>query len=201
MRAFSAILALPILLFAGCITAVSPEKAASVDLAKTGLVLATLTRTGNADDVKRVLVEFYLRPTVGRGDFLKEPVINSTKDLWLIEVPLGHYRIADWFLGAGTMRRESAEQGFEFDVLPGEITYIGHFEVAVARAKNTFGMRVIPQAAPALKDDYASTLVAFRERFPRLSSTVVRNAAPPQFSWGITDSRLVPVYIPVPATK
>jgi hypothetical protein len=201
MKAFPIILVVVISGFAGCITAVSPEKAASVDLNKTGLVLASLTRTGSPSDVKRVSVEFYLRPTVGHGDFLKELVINDSNDLWLIEVPLGRYRINDWLLAAGPVRRESAERGYEFDVLPGEITYIGHFEVAVTRAKNMLGMRVIPQAIPALKDDYASTLVAFRRRFPRLSSTVVRNAAPSQFSWGMTDSRMVPIYIPVSVTK
>jgi hypothetical protein len=201
MKAAAAVHLALIFVLGGCVTAVSPEKAASVDLTKRGLVLASLTRNGEADDAKKVTVEFYLRPTAGSGDFLKELVINSSKDLWLIEVPLGHYRIADWFLSAGTMRRESAEQGFEFDVLPGQITYIGLFEVAVTRVKNAFGLRVIPQAVTTLKDDYANTMIAFRQKFPELSATVVRNVAPPKFTWSVKDSRPIPIYIPVPVTK
>jgi hypothetical protein len=185
----------------GCTTAVTPEKAANVDLQKTGLVLATISRSGEAEDVKKVLIEFYLRPYDGEGNPLKELVINSWEPMWLIEVPLGRYEITDWFLSAGTMRRESAEKGFEFEVRPGQITYIGHFDVAVARAKNFFGLRVIPEAIPALRDDYERTLVAFRKQYPALADKKVHNVAPQRFIWGATDSKTIPVNIPVPIIK
>ncbi len=201
MKPFTAILTLSVLLLTGCITAVNPETAASVDLTKTGLVLASMRLSGEADDVKKVAVEFYLRPLEGRGSFMKELVINSSRDLWLIEVPLGSYRIGDWFLGAGTMRRESGEHSFEFDVRPGEITYIGLFDVAVEREKNTFGLRVIPLASPVLRDDYIHTVSAFKEKFPSLSGTPIRNASPAKFDWGTPDSMAVPIYIPVQNTK
>lgn len=190
-----------ILVFAGCITAVSPEKASTVNLQQTGLVLATLARRGDADDVKNVTVEFYLRPVEGRGNLLKDLVINTSRELWLIEVPFGRYRISDWFLSGGTLRDERAKQGFEFDVLPGQVTYIGHFDVAVDRVRNTFGLRVIPQAVPVITDDYNNAVAAFQRQFPALSKAAVRNAAPPRFSWEDPESKATPIYMPVPVAK
>lgn len=190
-----------ILLSAGCVTAISPEKAGNIDPAKTGLVLATLKTVGEAEDVKKVTIEFYVRPTEGRGSMLKDLVMDSSKDLWLIEVPPGHYQISDWFLNGGTLRRETAEQRFEFEVRSGEITYIGNFEVQVKRGKNTFGLRVIPLAIPTLGDDYAGGMAAFRERYPALATTAVRNAAPAMFLWTTSESKPIPLQVPPSVLK
>ncbi len=187
------------LLLGGCITAVTPDNVAKIDLSKSGLVLASISRSGDPDDSQNVTIEFYLRSNEHRENFFKTLVINSSRDLWLIEVPLGHYSISDWYLGSGAMRHEYSDTSFEFDVLPEEVTYIGHFDVQVWRAKNTFGLKVIPQALPILRDDFEVAYERFRREYPTMAETSVRNAAPGMFTWGATESITVPIHVPVPS--
>jgi hypothetical protein len=190
-----------LLLLTGCITAVSPEKAAAVDLQKSGLVLATIARRGTADDAAKVTVEFYLRPVDGRGSVLKDNVVNSYREMWLLEIPFGRYKIEDWYMAAGTERRASAPHPFEFEVRPGEVTYIGHFEVEVARFPNTFGLRVIPAATPSLVDRSTEDEAAFRAAFPQLKSVPLRNAAPRLFLWLDPTESVQPLRLPPNVTK
>lgn len=180
-----------LLLAGGCVTAVSPETAAKLNIKETGLVLATTESIGSEKDVKRVVFEFYVRPT-DPGRRLSVYYISSGKPMWLLEIPPGKYRIDDWFLGSGTARSVSAAEGFEFEVKPGEVTYIGHFKFSVHLAKNMLGMRVIPQGLPVLENSYEVALKQFRKDYPSLVDVAVRNSAPPQtFLWGETDESAV----------
>lgn len=195
------IVALVLLFLAGCITEVSPEKANKLDLQKTGLVLATTEATGLAKDVKHVLYDFYIRP-IDPDRRYSTYYVSSGKAMWLLEIPPGRYRIDDWFLGSGTSRAFSASTGFEFDVRPGEVTYIGHFKISVSQAKNMLGLRVIPQGQPVLENQYSKAEKLFRNSYPSLNATVVRDAAPREtFSWEISDEQPVNLGMPPPVIK
>lgn len=183
MKTISGILILVALAISGCSTAVSPQKATRIDVAKTGLILATLERTGPGD-TKYASIEFPFRPVDGRENPFKNPAVSSSKKLWLVEVPPGRYRIADWYLAAGSPRVEIAEQPFEFEVRPGQVTYIGRLEVAVVTMYNDVGIQMSSWVQPVLENHYARAVAEFRRQYPALDSVPVFNAAPAElFAW------------------
>ena len=178
MKTTSLLLILPALILAGCSTAVSPAKSAKIDPQKTGLVLATLHRTGE----KYTWVEFMLHQVDGRESSFTNLAIDSTKELTLIEVPVGRYQIADWTVtdgaqltGPGT---QYATKAFEFDVRPGEVTYLGHFEVSVKEESYFSSHWRFPRARPVLEDHSAQAIAAFRQQYPALTAVPVRSVAP-----------------------
>ena len=188
MKITSVALAVLTLTLAGCSTAVTPEKSARIDVQKTGLVLVTLIKTGPGSDPRNISIEFPFRP-VDRTDnsFLDSFLdrgINSSKELWLVKIPAGRYQIADWGLWCFDARHEFAGLPFEFEVRPGEVTYIGRLEVAVVTEKNAQGQQMYEWVQPVLENHYTRTVAAFRQQYPALASVPVVNAAPVKlFAW------------------
>jgi len=166
-----------LLVITGCTTAISPNTASAVDLEKKGLVLATLRYSGNVANARYVRTEIYLWRAAAEDSGLRHWTIDSSKELWLIELPIGHYRIADWRLGGGIEKSEGTEQSFEFDVRPGEVTYLGEFNVAMAPSRLS-GNVVYPRAALFLEDRYEKTEEMFRKQYSSLSAVPVRDVAP-----------------------
>jgi len=190
------------LLLAGCSTAVSPAKSAKIDPQKTGLVLATLTRTGPQD----ARVEFTLRRVDGRQGAFTNLAIDATRELSLIEVPVGRYQIAGWLAtegatiaGPGT---EPATKPVEFEVRPGEITYLGHLQVAVNWMHNPIhSSSIYVRARPVLEDRSAKTIEAFRQQYPALAAMPVRNVAPQRVALVRPATEPVPWFAPIAQTE
>ncbi len=178
MKTTSLLLILPALILAGCSTAVSPAKSARIDPQKTGLVLATMHGHGP----KYTWVEFMLHSLDGHDSSFHNMAIDSTQTLTLVEVPVGRYEIADWtvtsgerFTGPGT---QTATQPFVFEVRPGEITYLGHFEVPVKPTPVNSGYWNMLRGQPVLEDRYQKTVTEFRRQYPALAALPVHSVAP-----------------------
>lgn len=188
MKTISAVLVLATLVLSGCSTAVSPQKSTSIDVQKTGLVLVTLIRTGSGDGPKNTSIEFPFRPLDRpENSFLDSFVdrgINSSKELWLVEVPAGRYQIADWSQAGYWPRTEIAERPYEFEVRSGQITYLGRLEAAVVTVRNKHGKRMYSFVQPVLEDHHERTIAIFRREYPAFASVPVFNAAPAKlFVW------------------
>jgi len=167
------------LLMTACSTAVSPEKASQVDPAKTGLVLVTVAEIGGKDSGTK----FTLLSAGGHDGALHGQAINPSKELWLLEVPPGRYRLADWIVmreapvtGTGA---HTGTQEFEFEVRPGEVTYLGRFVVTRRPVMDAYGKpQAFAWARPVLEDHAKETMEAFQQQYPALAAVPVRSVAP-----------------------
>ncbi len=183
------------LLLAGCSTAVTPEKSAQIDPAKTGLVLATVAESG----VENSWAQFTLRSVDGHDRALHSPAINTTQKLWLVEVPPGRYRIADWTVSgvlpaAGPAIRNAAQE-LEFEVRPGEVTYLGQFVIAGDLVKDASGQhRTFVWSRPVLEDRAKEANEAFKRQYPALADVPVRSVAPERIDLTPTDQRQLAWY-------
>ncbi len=177
--AFSFVAGAAALWLAGCSTAVSPKQSAKIDPQKTGLVLASLNQTGS----KTGWVEFTLHRVDGSESSFHKLAISPNEKLTLIEVPLGHYEIAGWTVSNGEQLTgpgtQPATQPFEFDVRPGQITYLGHFEVVVRwLTYPDSASHIYSRAWPVLEDRHAKEIGAFHQQYPALADVPVRSVAP-----------------------
>ena len=182
MKTIYGILLLAVVVLAGCSSAVTPEKSARLEPRKTGLILATIDRSGAPEARNAIAVEFPIRRVDQPDSSFKNPNINSKQGVWLIEVPPGRYEIADWELQARYPRTELLRQGYQFEVRPGEVTYLGHIDVAVVAVLNEHGVRTASLVRPTLNDRCTSAVAAFREKYPALSDLAVNDVAPLQFA-------------------
>ena len=180
MKSIYLLSVLCVLVIAGCSTAVTPKNASSLNLNKNGLVLSSWQHSGGPAHGMDWQVEVPLYPTGERAQTI--PVIKSSNELSLLEVPPGHYRIVDCQFLPMKMNQEGARAEFEFDVRPGEVTYLGCFAVAYET-----GVRVNDylelKAQFVLEDRKAMDYGRFRESYPTLALVKMGNAAPKRFEW------------------
>jgi hypothetical protein len=183
MKTTCVLLILPVWLISACSTAVSPEKSVKINLQKTGLILATVDRSGTPQEAKGTWVEVTLQSMDGRDSVLKNLAINNTKELWLIEIPPGRYRLADWTISrARSWHAGMAAQNYEFEVQPGRITYLGHLEVNLRAPQHSVDQPYFAPAWLVLEDRSAQTIAIFRQQYPALAKVPVHDAAPRQFA-------------------
>ncbi|HET7536584.1 MAG TPA: hypothetical protein VFJ90_09035 [Candidatus Didemnitutus sp.] len=180
MRTLFFALTLLALLSVGCSTAVSPDKAAHLNLEKTGLLLATVSRTNASDDLKYIDVELMLTPVNHADTAFKNASITGTEGPCLVEVPPGRYRFGNWQVAGGTAGADNIEHEFEFDVAPGQVTYIGHVEISVTGANVGVGTKswVNVRERSVLRNRYDEAVAAFRQSYPTLAAIPIRNVAP-----------------------
>ena len=176
----SLLLILTLLSLAGCQTPVTPESAASIDLSKNGIVVVSVRKKGDPEDVKKVTVEFYLR---GQTPGASSPFVNSSKELWVLAVPPGNYAISDWYMVVGQEKRASSEHKYVFSVKAGGITYIGCLESEVGREKDLFGLKWVPKALPHVRDMSQEDIAAFRLAYPAWSGLAVDTQVTDGFEW------------------
>lgn len=178
---------------ASCVTNLSNEKLTLLANSNDGAILAFVAKRGEAEDVKHVNVEFYVRREGFSGKYNPSSFLASP-GLHLQALKPGKYRIDDWMMIAGAMIKVDADHPFEFEVRPGEVTYIGSFEIEVERSKNRFGMNVIPDAAPTIKDQFEEIRHQAIVQYPALKDLRISNQAPAFHNWLPNASK--PVIIP-----
>lgn len=178
------------MLVAGCTTTLSPTDAAKLDLAKTGLVLVTWV-PGNsvAEKENKAYGEVHLRRVSGEGKEQQDRVIKSTQLISLIELSPGRYRVNEFLMSVPTLKYSGIlghqEEGnvFEFEVRPGEITYLGNFhpviDIRTRTDRFTFSVSLF------LEDQYAKTTAVFAQEYPALSDARIRDAAPKLIGWDL----------------
>ena len=172
-----------VLLVAGCTTAVTPEKAASVNPEKTGLVLATWFRNGPAQDSRIIFVQAPLESLSGNGKLGTSLDIKSTNELSLVEVPPGKYRIKQWYVYGGLDYHNDPAESFEFEVRAGEITYVGNFDLIVVKSRTETNWAKLDMWLVA-DDRSEKASIEFQKVYPELSKLPIRNVAPnKRFVW------------------
>jgi hypothetical protein len=184
---FTAVLAL---LIAGCTTTLSPSGAANLDLAKTGVVLVTwVPGTSVAEKENRAYGEVHLRQVSGEGGERLDRVVKSTELMSLIELPPGRYRVGEFRMSVpswkydGMLGHQKQGNVFEFEVRPGEVTYLGNFHPVIDLRTHTD--RFSFSASLFLEDQYGKTVGVFGQEYPALSSARIRDAAPKLIGWDL----------------
>jgi hypothetical protein len=168
-------------MLSGCSSGVTPEKSARIDPQKTGLVLVTIDRSGSPD-TEKATIEFPLRRVDQPDGSFTHADVSTRKGLWLVEVPPGRYEIAYWNVAARFGRSEFLQQKFEFDVRPGQVTYIGHLDVEVLPILNRQGERMNTQVRPTLESKLDESVADFHLHYPALANVPIENAAPKKFA-------------------
>ena len=182
--------AVSVLLLAGCATTISPNNAAKLNIARSGLVLVTW-ETGASNPGRTIIdyAEVRLQQVSGEGREMEKRVIKSTQPLSLIELRPGRYRIADFRLASGILildgplGHQEAGNVFEFEVRPGEVTYLGNLHPF--SESTILSDRYIFRASLVLQDRCGSTVALFRQEYPALSTVRVRDAAPRLIAWDL----------------
>lgn len=172
---------------AGCGTPVTPAKVASVDQKKKGFLLAS-TDSG---------VEYYVR-SPGDGYAGPSAFHGAQKPVTLLALAPGRYSIGDWYMVAGVQKRASGSEKYEFEIVAGEVTYIGHFEANFSKSKNMMGLSWIPHAAPVVRNRAAADLADFKRVYPALAALKIRNVAVDGFDFGLKAESVVPLPVPLP---
>jgi hypothetical protein len=167
-------------------TAVTPDKIASVDRSAKGFLLVS-TDSG---------VEYYVRSA--KDGYAGPSFINGLRPLWVLALEPGRYYIGDWYMAAGAQKRASGTQNYEFEVVAGEVTYIGHFVANFSTSKNLLGLNWIPHASPVVKDRGEIDVEEFKKAFPDLASLKIRFSVVDGFDWGAKSESTVPVPVILP---
>ena len=181
MKATCLTLVLLAVAMSGCSTAVSPEKSTKIDPQKTGLVLATIGWTAAPEEIARRKVEFVLQLVEHPDRLLTAQSITSDKNLWLVALPPGRYRLADWYSSIHSSGPKSALAPFEFEVKSGSVTYVGNFQVKVTSLKDERGRIVGSIVRPTLENRYAAAVADFHQRYPALANVPIEDVAPEKF--------------------
>jgi hypothetical protein len=156
--------------------------------AEVGLVLASLTYQGSLAQYAirfRPLGDTSMQQLqIGASQSLVPPgmmdwdieVPGTRGQLFAFELPAGRYELFEWFASVGpSSMRPSEEFSIPFDVLPGEITYIGNFNY---RATGRFGASVTSLNVMHVDEFYRDTAIA-ADKFPRLDLERVAIRVPP----------------------
>lgn len=167
-------------------TAITPDKVAGVDSSAKGFLLVS-TDSG---------VEYYVRSE--KDGYAGPSFINGLRPLWVLALEPGRYSIGDWYMAAGAQKRASGSKSYEFEVVAGEVTYIGHFVANFSTSKNLLGLNWIPHASPVVKDRASTDIEEFRKAYPTLAALKIRNAAIEGFDWGVKSEATVPVPVILP---
>lgn len=182
MKTMLLIPALLALALGGCTSALSPDRAASVNLQKNGFALATWEQDASPAKVVGIRVEAPLRPVDRPERPLLDPWISSKRRLWLVALPAGRYQVSEWYMAGALDNAAAPSQRFEFEVRPGEVTYLGNFDLAV-EMRGKPGHRRATRAWMLLDDQYGKAAGEFEKQYPVLAAMPVRDAAPQRFVW------------------
>jgi hypothetical protein len=175
----------------GCsTTAVTPGKIDAIDRKSKGFALVS------TDSRAQALVEYYVRSA--KDGYSGPSSINGSQPLWLFAFEPGRYSIADWYMAAGVQKRARGSKRYEFDVVAGEVTYIGHLAGNFSTSKDLFGIKWVPNASPVVKDRAVLDVAEFLKAYPSLADVKVRNAAVDGFDWGVKTESTVPVPVVLP---
>ncbi|HTL68044.1 MAG TPA: hypothetical protein VL200_10310 [Lacunisphaera sp.] len=176
MKTTSLLIPLLALLVSGCTSALSPERATQVDRGHKGFVLATWEHGTPLYRGGAVHAEVPLQPANRPRARLFDPGISNQQPLSLLALPPGRYRISEWYMWGAVDNAAVPRQRYEFVVRPGEITYLGNFDLVTDNAAP--GIIVRGATVLVLDDHYEKAVTDFARQFPALASLPVRNGAP-----------------------
>jgi hypothetical protein len=110
--------------------------------------------------------------------------------IYVIPLAAGRHRIASWqitnALGAGRLP-DGPLAPLVFDVVAGQVTYIGNLNARLSAARNFLGAHVINDAAVEVRDRRETDLPLLEERYPQLKGKAVI-ALLPLGAWGGDDT-------------
>ena len=188
-RLGGAILALAIL--AGCTTAGQTSRAysiAEVNPAK-GIVVGTIFERAvfiphgayfyiTSFDDKRIMLES--GGGGGKPSIVNKPpqVPKGVGSTFALQLPPGKYRLTRWALDYGRRIKvsEDYKQPVEFDVIAGQVTYVGRFDA------NRF------LEIASIRDNYAEDLPVLKLKHPTLESAEIVNRSMRIQGWWLPDA-------------
>jgi hypothetical protein len=126
---------------------------------------------------------------------------DSYGQLIALALPVGKHRIESWqiFNGAG-LRIHPREKPapLEFDVVAGQARYLGNLHANLQAGRNIFGIMIVVNGYPEVRDRRDRDVESFAKKFPQLSEKVVAEPLTPgPWESGASRTQLDP---PMPVT-
>jgi hypothetical protein len=109
---------------------------------------------------------------------------NEFKDLYghviAMALPAGKHQFDSWRLASNSVFYYPREKPppLQFEVVPGQIKYLGNLHGNVEMGKNLFGMSVLAGGHMEVRDERARDLEKFDQRYPQFKGKVVIELLP-----------------------
>lgn len=90
--------------------------------------------------------------------------------LYALSLPTGHHRINSWQIVSGTGLRifpKEIPDQLTFEVKPGEIKYLGNLHANLQSGKNVFGMTIVGNGFPEVRDRRTRDIELFEAKYPQ----------------------------------
>lgn len=111
-------------------------------------------------------------PGITRGSEFKD----SYGQLLVLSLPAGKHTIDSWQITNGTGLRifpKEKPQPLVFDVMSGQIKYLGNLHANLATGKNIFGITIIGNGYPEIRDQQQRDIPIFEDRYPQFKNKIV----------------------------
>ncbi len=172
----------------GCASKSVP-KDFSLDAAKNeGIVIVSASHDLSGGRAARAA--FYLNggPMEEHGGLLSSlpdifPGIPGGSDLedgygkvFALSLPAGQHKITSWQITNGSGLRifpREKPAPLDFHVAAGEVKYLGNLHAILQTGKNLFGITVVGNGYPEVRDEQERDIAVFKEKYPQLKNGIV----------------------------
>lgn len=96
--------------------------------------------------------------------------------IYALSLPAGRHRINSWNVKVGnavTIRPTEDPLPLDFQINAGEIKYIGNLHANLQTGKNIFGMTVVGNGYPEVRDERQRDIALFEEKYPQFKDRAV----------------------------
>ena len=111
-------------------------------------------------------------PGITRGSEFKD----SYGQLLVLSLPAGKHTIDSWQITNGTGLRifpKEKPQPLVFEVVSGQVKYLGNLHANLASGKNIFGVTIIGNGYPEIRDQRQRDISIFEDRYPQFKNKII----------------------------
>lgn len=190
-RSFLALLVCLPALLVGCAAGNIAPQFAFGDKPATGVVVVSVGHNASAGPGARANVYFDTsrRPGLNRLQSTGEAVtegpaptrFDDNSQLLVLSVPAGMHTLDAWQLRDSVgvwVQPAGVLQPLEFNVVAGEVKYLGNLSATLATRRNALGLQVVEGGEVEVKDLRERDVAAFERAYPQFKGQVVMGVLP-----------------------
>jgi hypothetical protein len=100
--------------------------------------------------------------------------------VFVLALPAGKHKIDNWQIESGFLRIHPKEHPtpLVFDVVPGEIKYVGNLHANLRSGKNILGMTRVANGYPEVRDERNRDISMIDAKYPQVRGKVVYDLLP-----------------------